>query len=89
MHENLPQLIQKLLRCECILTRIEISKAIFAVLNSSDDSQIETAIKNHFISRIKVCVVNPGAKQRAMVIETADFYRNNYCDSYRDLQIAA
>jgi hypothetical protein len=76
MGKNITQLVSKMLFCDQILQRMSISKNIFNILKSSayGVGGVAEAMKEHFASRIKACVLNPSSKHRESVCEIAKFY---------------
>ncbi|RZJ31985.1 MAG: hypothetical protein EOO48_00335 [Flavobacterium sp.] len=90
MQIYLPQLVRKLLFTEHIVERLQISKVILETIHSLGDcGQIEAAIRNQFVSLVKVCALNPTAKQRALLLEVATFYAQNYLTHPYEVPIAA
>ena len=91
MRHNFPLLIQKLLLSQNFLTRLEISKLILNYLQSATQSfgAIELVMRKQFISRIKVCALNPCATQRNVVIQMTNFYRKHYKELFQTLPSAA
>ena len=91
MRQNFPLLIQKLLLSESVLTRMEIARTILNHLQSKIESfgEIELVMRRQFISRIKVCALNPCAIQRNVVIQMANFYSKHYKGIFQDLPSAA
>lgn len=80
METKLSLLVDVLLTSENVLHRIEISKTIFLLLDSSlsDADKNELALRQLFKTHVKVCSVNPSIYQGFVITKIANFYERKY-----------
>ncbi len=80
MEDNLSLLVHTLVKSKNIIERIEISKMIFDLLDSSmiDFDKNELALRQLFITHLKVCAVCPNTFQSILVTKIAHFYDRKY-----------
>lgn len=77
---NVTAQINKLLKSQNTLERLEISSRIIDILESNqlDFGSTEKIIRSHFILQIKAYAVSQNRRQRALINRLVKFYDKNY-----------
>ena len=91
MPNQLPSLVQEMLRHEHVLERMTVANEIVQSLENDIDNfgPVEKVLKRHFISRLKVCALHRAVVQTSIVLQLTHFYVNNYQDFSVDFPLAA